>query len=172
MALPYIIYCYCSFFRLLSQTSHGNRQNDIVVAQSFIDCLTKWAWPKHMQGNAPMQPHRMKFQQKARENIFHVFNFHNIRIFDWEQLKNKALPKGTVILNGKLYHYNYIFFWGTVLLQKMYWILFIPEMWSSDPEMIYRSQSSTWFMLGSGDGNMIFFSWLLHTPSWGYVLYL
>ena len=25
----------------------------IVIAQSFIDCLTKWAWPKHMRGNAP-----------------------------------------------------------------------------------------------------------------------
>jgi len=47
------IYCHCSFFRLLSQTSHGYRQNDICIAQSFIDCLTKWAWPKHIRGNAP-----------------------------------------------------------------------------------------------------------------------
>ena len=105
------------------------------------------------------QPHRMKFQQKARENIFNVFNFHNIRIFDWEQLKNKALSKGTVKLNGKLYHYNYIFYWGTVIVMLLLLLLCYYVI--------------TWFMLGSEEGNKSwFFQLALTHTSWGYVLYL
>ena len=151
------IYCYCSFFRLLSQTSQGNRQNDIVVAQSFIDCLTKWAWPKHMRGNAPNHT-EWNFNKKLGKTSL---MFSTSTAFASSTESNWKIRLFPMVLLNWMENFTTItisfseeqFFYRKCIesFSSLKWVR------SSDPEMIYRSQSSTWFMLGSEDGNMIFF---------------
>lgn len=167
------IYCYCSFFQLLSQTSHGNRQNDIVVAQSFIDCLTKWAWPKHMRGNAPNHT-EWNFNKKLGKTSL---MFSTSTAFASSTESNWKIRLFPMVLLNWMENFTTItisfseeqFFYRKCIesFSSLKWVR------SSDPEMIYRSQSSTWFMLGSEDGNMIFFRQAFtHTfYSWGYVLH-
>ena len=120
------------------------------------------------------QPHRMKFQQKPRENIFMFstsITFASLTESNW---KIRLFPK--VLLNWmENFTTIIIYFSEEQLFYRKCIESFSSLKWvrSSDPEMIYRSQSSTWFMLGSEEGNKSwFFQLALTHTSWGYVLYL
>lgn len=143
----------------------------IVIAQSFINCLTKWAWPKHMRGNAPNHT-AWNFNKKLGKTslMFSTsITFASLTESNW---KIRLFPK--VLLNWMENFTTIIisfseeqFFYRKCIesFSLLKWVR------SSDPEMIYRSQSSTWFMLGSEEGNKSwFFQLALTHTSWGYVL--